>query len=224
MEHQHSEEELKNIAKQLSCPEGEHGIKTGEMMHASNIGMITSAIEAVHLKRNETVLEIGHGNGGHIAQLLSKAENLKYYGADISETMITEAEKINQDFVDKGTVRFELTDGATLPFKNNQFDKIFTVNTLYFWSNPSEYLNEIKRTLKPNGIFALCFADKTFMQNLPFTSYGFTLYEVEKVKELLESAGFKIKNILKKTELIKSKTGEQVEREYYVITSTNASQ
>lgn len=224
MEHQHTEEELKNIAKQLSCPEGKHGIKTGEMMHASNIGMTTSAIAVLNLKSNETVLEIGHGNGGHIAQLLSKAENLTYSGADISETMITEAEKINQDFIDKGTVHFELTDGAMLPFESNQFDKIFTVNTLYFWSNPSGYLNEIKRTLKPNGIFSLCFADKTFMQNLPFTSYGFTLYEVEKVKELLESAGFKIKNILKKTELIKSKTGEQVKREYYVVTSTNASQ
>ena len=220
MEHQHSEEDLKNIAKQLSCPEGEHGIKTGEMMHASNIGMTTSAIEALDLKSDENILEIGHGNGGHIAQLLSKAENLKYYGADTSETMIAEAKEINQDFVDKGTVHFELTDGATLPFKNNQFDKIFTVNTLYFWSNPSEYLNEIKRVLKPNGILALCFADKTFMQNLPFISYGFTLYEVEKIKELLESAGFKIKNTLKKTEQVKSKTGEQVEREYYVVTAT----
>jgi len=220
MEHQHSEEELKNIAKQLSCPEGEHGIKTGEMMHTSNIGMTTSAIEALDLKSNETVLEIGHGNGGHIAQLLSKAENLKYYGADISETMITEAEKINQDFIDKGTVHFELTDGAMLPFESNQFDKIFTVNTLYFWSNPSGYLNEIKRTLKPNGIFSLCFADKTFMQNLPFTSYGFTLYEVEKVMQLLEEAGFTIKDTAKKLEQVQSKTKEKIEREYYVVTAT----
>jgi ubiquinone/menaquinone biosynthesis C-methylase UbiE len=217
MENQHSQEDLKNIAKQLSCPEGEHGIKTGEMMHASNLGMTSSAIDALNLQNNNTILEIGHGNGGHIAQLLSKAENLKYYGADISETIIAEAEKINLHFVDKGIVHFELTDGATLPFENNQFNKIFTVNTIYFWSNPGEYLNEIKRTLKPNGILALCFADKTFMQNLPFTSYGFTLYEVEKVQELLESAGFKIKNTLKKNEQLKSKTGEQVEREYHVV-------
>jgi len=220
MEHQHSEEDLKNIAKQLSCPEGEHGIKTGEMMHASNLGMTSSAIDALKLQNNNTILEIGHGNGGHIAQLLSKAENLKYYGADISDTIIAVAEKINHDFVDKGIVYFELTDGATLPFENNQFDKIFTVNTIYFWPNPGKYVNEIKRVLKPNGILALCFADKTFMQNLPFTAYGFTLYEIEKVLELLESAGFKIKNTLKKTEQVKSKTGESLEREYYVVTAT----
>jgi ubiquinone/menaquinone biosynthesis C-methylase UbiE len=220
MEHQHSEADLKNIAKQLSCPEGEHGVKTGEMMHASNIGMTSSAIDALDLKNNESVLEIGHGNGGHIAQLLSRAENLNYFGADISATIIVEAEKVNQDLIPGGKVHFKLTDGIILPFKNNQFDKIFTVNTIYFWSNPREYLNEIKRTLKPNGILALCFADKTFMQNLPFTSYGFTLYEVEEVKFLLKNGGFTIENILSKTEQIKSKTGEQVEREYHVMVAS----
>lgn len=220
MEHQHSEADLKNIARQLSCPEGEHGIKTGEMMHASNIGMTSSAIDALNLQDNDSVLEIGHGNGGHIAQLLSKAENLRYYGADISETIITEAEKINQHFIDQGIVHFNLTDGNNLPFENNLFDKIFTVNTIYFWPNPAEYLKEIRRTLKPNGTFALCFADKSFMQNLPFTPYGFTLYEVEKVKGLLEDADFIIKNTIKKLEQVQSKTGEHVEREYYVVAAS----
>ena len=220
MEQQLSEEDLKNIARQLGCPEGEHGIKTGEMMHANNIGMTTYAIEALNLQSNETVLEIGHGNGGHIAHLLSQAENLHYFGADISATIIAEAEKINQDFITKGKVHFQLTDGITLPFKDDRFDKIFTVNKIYFWTNPSEYLNEIKRTLKPDGSLAICFADKNFMKNLPFTPYGFTLYEVETVKELLENAGFTIKNTLKKLEQLQSKTGEKIERAYYVVIAT----
>ncbi len=220
MEQQLSEEDLKNIARQLACPEGEHGIKTGEMMHANNIGMTTAAIYSLDLQNNETVLEIGHGNGGHIAQLLSKAENLHYFGADISPTIIAEAGKINQDFIIKGKVHFQLTDGITLPFDDDRFDKIFTVNTIYFWTNPSEYLNEIKRILKPKGTFSIGFADKTFMQNLPFTPYGFTLYEVETVKELLEKAGLTIKNTLKKLEQVQSKTGEQLEREYYIVTAT----
>jgi len=220
MEQQLSEEDLKNIARQLGCPEGEHGVKTGEMMHANNIGMTTSAIEALNLQNNEAVLEIGHGNGGHIAQLLSKAENLHYFGADISATIIAEAEKINQNFITKGKVHFQLTDGITLPFEDDRFDKIFTVNTIYFWTNPSEYLNEIKRTLKPNGTLAICFADKNFMKNLPFTPYGFTLYDVETITELLEKTGFAIKNTLKKIEQVQSKTGEQVERVYYVLVAS----
>ncbi|WP_316845328.1 class I SAM-dependent methyltransferase [Pedobacter psychrodurus] len=220
MEHQHTEEDLKNIAKQLSCPEGEHGVKTGEMMHASNIGMTSAAIDALNLQDNDTVLEIGHGNGGHIAQLLSKAKNLRYFGADISETIIAEAEKINADLLNKGQVHFQLTNGIHLPFADEQFDKAFTVNTIYFWENPLKYLKEIRNILKPAGIFTVCFADKSFMQNLPFTPYGFTLYEVEKVIELLQEAGFTIKDFVKKLEQVQSKTGEQIERPYYVVTAT----
>ncbi|MEH3115332.1 class I SAM-dependent methyltransferase [Pedobacter terrae] len=220
MEQQHSEADLKNIAKQLSCPEGEHGVKTGEMMQASNIGMTSSAINALDLQKNETVLEIGAGNGGHIAQLLSQAENLHYFGADISATIIAEAEKINRDLIPAGKVHFKLSDGITLPFDENRFDKIFTVNTIYFWQNPGKYLAEIKRTLKLNGTLVICFADKTFMQTLPFTPYGFKLYEVEEVKELLKNIGFTVVNILSKTEQIKSKTGEQVERKYHVVVAS----
>ncbi|MDQ0636755.1 hypothetical protein QF042_000320 [Pedobacter sp. W3I1] len=57
------------------------------------------------------------------------------------------------------------------------------------------------------------------MKNLPFTPYGFTLYEVETVKELLEKARFAIKNTFKKLEQLQSKTGEQIEREYYIVTA-----
>ena len=67
------------------------------------------------------------------------------------------------------------------------------------------------------GKFVLCFADKTFMENLPFTKYGFTLYEIEAVIDLLKNAGFSNGTFEKKTEQIKSNVGLMVERDYYVV-------
>ncbi|RZK65392.1 MAG: class I SAM-dependent methyltransferase [Pedobacter sp.] len=218
MSHQPSEEELRNIARQLRQPEGEHGIKTGEMMNVSNIEMTNSAIDALNLCDEETVLEIGHGNGGHIANLLSKALDLKYVGADISETIITEAKRINTDFI--GQVDFKLTNGISLPFSDAQFDKIFSVNTIYFWENPAAYLLDIKRVLKPGGSFLLCFADKSFMEKLPFTKYGFILYDLDAIIALLQEAGFNIGVSIKKTEQIKSSLGFMVERDYYVVSAS----
>lgn len=220
MEHQHTEKDLKDIARQLACPEGEHGIKTGEMMHASNIGMTSAAIDALNLQNDAIILEIGHGNGAHIEYLLKQANDIRYFGADISETMIAAAKRINTAFIESGKVSFQLTNGQTLPYADASFDGIFTVNTIYFWQNPNTYLLEIKRVLKPGGKLILCFADKTFMEKLPFTPYGFTLYEVEKVQQLLEESGFTIKNTTKNLEQVLSKTGEQVEREYYVVVAS----
>ncbi|KIA94875.1 hypothetical protein OC25_08020 [Pedobacter kyungheensis] len=220
MEHQHTEKDLKDIARQLACPEGEHGIKTGEMMHASNIGMTSAAIDALNLQNDAIILEIGHGNGAHIEYLLKQANDIRYFGADISETMIAAAKRINTAFIESGQVSFQLTDGQTLPYADASFDGTFTVNTIYFWQNPNAYLLEIKRVLKPGGKLVLCFADKTFMEKLPFTPYGFTLYEVEKVQQLLVDSGFTLKNTTKNLEQVQSKTGEKVEREYYVVVAS----
>lgn len=219
MENQPSEKYLKEIARQLSCPDGEHGVKTGEVMNINNIGMTHSAIDALKLGANDVILEIGHGNGGHIAYLLHKAEQLKYFGIDISETIIAEARRINESFIKENQVSFKLSDGESIPFEAPTFDKIFTVNTIYFWKNPIQYLKEIKRVLKSNGLFVLCFADKTFMQSLPFTQYGFELYDQETVTKLLGESGFTLEKTEIHTEEIQSNAGAFVTRNYYTVTS-----
>lgn len=219
MEHQQTEEDLKRIARQLACPDGEHGIKTGEVMNISNAGMTKAAIYALCLKDEDSVLEIGHGNGAHIANLLKHARGLKYFGADISATMIAQAEHINAELIQQKSVSFSLTDGETLPFETQSLDKVFTVNTIYFWKNPSQYLAKIKRILKPNGSLVIAFADKIFMQKLPFTRYGFNLFEKEAVLDLLKSAGFLEINFQQNEEQIQSNAGNLVDRTYHVASA-----
>lgn len=219
MENQNSEEYLKEIARQLSCPDGERGIKAGQLMNINNIGMTYSAIEALKLAAEDVILEIGHGNGGHISYLLQKAPELKYFGIDISETIITEAKRINEPFIKANKVYFKLSDGESIPSEDKTFDKIVTVNTIYFWKNPGQFLKEIKRVLKADGLFVLCFADKTFMQSLPFTQYGFELYDKEKASRLLIESGFELVKTEIQTEKIQSNAGGYVTRNYYNIIS-----
>ncbi|WP_316735632.1 class I SAM-dependent methyltransferase [Pedobacter aquatilis] len=221
MENQIPEEHLKEIARQLSCPDGEYGIKTGEMMNISNIGMTTTAIEALDLKPKDIVLELGHGNAAHVAALLNKANYVTYFGADISKTIIIEAEKLNAEFIAETRASFFLTNGEVLPFEDEFFDKIFTVNTIYFWQNPTQYLAEIKRVLKPKGSFIIAFADKTFMETLPFTKFGFNLYDEQKVLTVLEISGFKIVKSELKNEQIQSNAGFKVSRDYYVVSASS---
>lgn len=210
-------DELKILAQNLANPQGEKGIEIGEMMNATNISMTLESIKTLLIEDNESILEIGHGNAGHLKNILSRAQNLKYTGVDISETMYNEARKMNKDF--EGQADFILYEGQKLPFEDRAFDKVFTVNTVYFWEEPVAFLNEIYRVLKDDGTFVLTFGQRRFMETLPFTEYNFTMYSNNEMEELISRSHFKRMKISEKEEDIPSKSGaETIHRIYTVLT------
>ncbi|BAP30732.1 SAM-dependent methyltransferase [Chryseobacterium sp. StRB126] len=210
-------EELKILAQNLANPQGEKGVEIGEMMNATNIGMTLESIRTLLIEDDENILEIGHGNGDHVKNILSLATGLKYKGIDISETMHNEAKKLNKEFENKA--EFVLYEGKKLPFHDQTFDKIFTVNTVYFWEEPVEFLNEVYRVLKDDGTFVLTFGQRDFMEKLPFTAYDFTLYNNDEMEELVSKSHFKRMKTSEKEEEIKSKTGnETIQRTYTILT------
>lgn len=211
------EQDLKALSEQLMKPSGERGIEVANMMNENNIGMTVNSIENLELKGNEHILEIGHGNAGHLDYLLKKAEKLQYEGIDISELMIQEAVRINKAPIANKQAVFTLYDGTIIPFEQESFDAVFTVNTIYFWSDPAAFMNEIARVLKKGGRFALTFAEASFMEQLPFTKFNFTLYNLEAVQQLVDQVGLTIEKTDLQKEHIRSKTGEMVEREFVTV-------
>ena len=185
----------KEIARMLRKPEGEFGMKVAEKMNESNARIIQWAVEKLDLQDHEKVLEIGFGNGFHIRNLLETTNGLQYTGIDFSETMVEIAAKKYGEAIKQGRVAFFLGSSASMPFSSETFDKIFSVNTLYFWDDPNLHLQQIYNVLKPGGIFCLGFKSRTFMRHLPFTPHGFTLYEQEEVVALLEKNRFTIKDV-----------------------------
>ncbi|WKL47199.1 class I SAM-dependent methyltransferase [Flavobacterium pectinovorum] len=210
-------EELQAIASQLKHPTGEKGIEMANMMNETNINMTRHSIQNLNISKENKILELGHGNAGHVEFLLEQAENLKYYGLEMSELMFQEARQINRNFVSQKQALFSLYDGNKIPFEDESFDKIFTVNTIYFWQEPEKLLLEIYRVLRPDGNFCLTFAEEDFMKKLPFTQFEFELYSTEKAQQLIKKTSFKIVYTETQTEKVKSKTGELVDRAFTTL-------
>lgn len=211
-----SETELQELAKQLRCPTGDSGLKVGEMMNFTNSNSISKAIQSLKLKDGDTILEIGPGNGAHVASIINAVSTIDYQGIDISETMIGEAEKTNSHF---DNVSFHLADGKHINFDNESFNSIFTVNTIYFWEEPQEFANEIARVLKKDGLASIGFIPESTMKKIPFAKYGFTLYDIASVIQLLETAGLKNIKTITDTEFVNSNSSEKIEREFIIITA-----
>ncbi len=213
-----TEQDLTQLASQLSCPSGTQGIEVGNKMHQTNISMTLKALEAAQIVTNEVVLELGHGNAAHLETILKTAERVTYVGLDVSSTMYEQAQELNQAFVQRQQATFALYDGTNIPYDAATFDKIITVNTIYFWQQPTQLAQELYRVLKPQGSLSIAFAQKSFMKSLPFTKYRFKLYDTQDVTQLLEKAGFEVVAIVDQHEQVEAKIDGINERDFTVVT------
>jgi len=209
--------ELEDIASQLRRPHGEKGLEIASMMNVNNIGMTRHSIVSMDIQEGDAILEVGPGNALHLEEIFKIQPEIRYTGIDISNLMHAEAKRINEKFISEGKADFVLYKGEKFDFPDNSFDKIFTVNTLYFWKDPSDMLNELYRILKPKGRCCITFGHKEFMQQLPFTVFGFTLYTPGDVTQLVSGSLFQIVIQNDSVEEVMSKTGEKMTRKFTTL-------
>lgn len=220
-----SENELKAIAKQLACPHGEQAQDYAEKMAVSNHNMIEHAVDNLQLdvknaQNTLRVLELGFGSGIHVPWLLAQADNLHYIGLEKSADMYQMAVDTNQALIDTHDASFYLFDGtdfSSIRQVISPVDRIFTVNTLYFWENPATMLSELAQLLKPNGIINMTFCEQAFLQTLPFTRFGFSMYDEATLINISQQVGLTHLATFHDTDNVISKAGDDVERSFITM-------
>lgn len=106
-------------------------------------------ISLFNSKKNIKVLDLGCGGGNVAGFLKKKFPNWEIYGIDISKKAIINA---NKNY--KG-IKFLVSGAHSLPFEDNQFDLILSLDTLEHFENYQKVITEISRILKKGGIFYL---------------------------------------------------------------------
>ena len=138
--------------------------------------LMDDVIKNLDIKRNELILDIGCGTG-NIAFLLNNF-GVRMVGIDSSLEGINKCrKKIPAMEVIQGDIK------EALPFKDNYFDKVLTVNTLYTIdiSKRLGLMKEIYRVLKPEGKIVIANIAKGFNScsiyidhiRKSFNKYGF---------------------------------------------------
>ncbi len=184
------------MARQLRKPGGAMGHKVGLMMNKANAFLYDFTLHTMQLSSGDAVLEIGFGNGMFFEKIFSKTSDLKITGLDFSAKMLKEAQENNQQLINTGKLNLAAGSSSQMPFGDNSFDKIFCINVIYFWDEPLQHLQEIKRVLKRGGKFFATFRTKESMEKMPFTKYGFTSYTENSWKALVEQSGLQLHQAL----------------------------
>ena len=138
------------------------------------------------------VLEIGFGNGNYFRDLLGQAKDLKLHGVDFSKEMVAEAIVRNKELIANESLYVVQAPSDHMPFADAFFDRIFCINVIYFWDDPAAHLCEVRRVLKPGGTFTAVFRTRAAMVNMPFTQFGFAMYEQADWEAVLRANGFAV--------------------------------
>jgi ubiquinone/menaquinone biosynthesis C-methylase UbiE len=180
------------LAEQLRKPQGVLGRLMGQAMRLGNRSANVWAVSLLEVRPADRILEIGFGPGQGIRRLARLVPRGQVCGVDFSEVMLRQAQRLNAPLVVAGRVDLRLCDALSLPFADGSFDKVLSVNVIYFWPDPGACMMEIRRVLTPGGRVALFFSHREAMLKARFTrtSAFNRLYTGEEAVELLRTAGF----------------------------------
>lgn len=116
--------------------------------------MRESGLRVLAVAPGERVLEIGFGTGHCLVELAKAAGPTgKIFGIDLSENMVTLAEKLLQRESLAEQVELHCGDAIELPYATGSMDAIFMSFTLELFDTPEipSVLDSCRRVLRPGG-------------------------------------------------------------------------
>lgn len=177
------------FAEQLRQPSGRFGKRVmGHVFNRLNGPVNRLVLQSLRLQPDDHVLEVGFGGGRMLMQLAQTVTGGTIAGVDISAEMVTFCRQRLVAVIGLGS--FDLRCGSVekLPFADNRFTKACAIDSIYFWPDTTQGLNELKRVLRPGGTLAIGFTGASSIRAM--ARHGFSLFEPKEMEWALELAGF----------------------------------
>jgi len=181
----------KGFAPQARKPSGFFGrIVMSQIFDKGNAFLNQCTKEFIAVNENDHILEIGFGTGQLLFEMAQYINGGVIEGIEFSEEMISIAAKRNKEYISQRKVKILKGNFDKCAFEKNTYDKICTINTIYFWQDPKKTAKKIAEILKPGGKFITAFEDIKQLQNRKLDENIFQLYSAFDVKDMLFNSGF----------------------------------
>ena len=125
----------------------------GEEMERHHLKITEPAVRRMELRPGERVLDLGCGSGWAtrlLARLVSDGPEGfgQVVGLDISDEMVRRARAASRD-VDN--VLYVTGSAQQIPWEENFFDKVLSVESFYYYPDQERVLGELFRVMAPKG-------------------------------------------------------------------------
>jgi arsenite methyltransferase len=125
----------------------------GEKMQNHHLDITEKTLRRMNLRPGERVLDLGCGSGWAtrlIARLVTEGPEGfgQVVGVDISDEMIRQARAASKDF---DNVMYVWGSATHIPWEENFFDKMLSVESFYYYADQDRALSELFRVMAPKG-------------------------------------------------------------------------
>ena len=163
----------------------------GESMERGHRPVGEQAIARMQVGRESRVLDVGCGSGWATRLLADFAANGRVTGIDISDEMVQLARDSSKSYAN---VDYEVASAEQLPFHGDEFTHAFSMESLYYYRNIPKALKEIRRVLKPRGLFVavvdLYWENEATHQWIDTLKVPVELLSVDDYRSMFIDAGF----------------------------------
>jgi len=120
----------------------------GDEMERHHMPIFEPTLPLMDVKASDRVLDLGCGSGWATRLVAKRFHPKKIVGIDISDEMVRRAEEQS-----KGIINIEFQRGAVekIPAADASIDKVFSIESFYYWSAQMAGLKEVKRVLALGG-------------------------------------------------------------------------
>jgi len=161
--------------------------------------------DLMSVQTDDRIIEIGFGTGKLIYKMAQQIDQGLIEGVDFSKVMVSIARKRNKKKITNGKIKILEGNFDEIPFEKVSFTKACSINTLYFWPDPTHTAKKIAEILKPDGKLVLAFEDIEQLKQQKLNQEIFHLYSKDEVQKLLINAGFS-----KNVSIVTKKKGKSI--------------
>lgn len=195
------------VLRKLACPDGSLAGFFSKLLNLSNARLNAAVIGKLSEKREQAILDIGFGGGVGIELALADTRIARVAGIDPSQAMVRAAQTRYREPSTGKSVDIRRGAAEFLPWGDGAFDAVFSVNSLYYWTDMIKAFAEIKRVLRPGGVLVLGLRAKLQMDRVGIEKYGYRSPSSDEVTDALIAAGFESPCV---EERAGSRTGNEV--------------
>ena len=177
------------MARQLGKPSGWFSPIMARLLNRGNARQNEDCIDALKLESTFTVLDIGFGGGVSFPRLLRECSDGRVVGTEISGEMLARARSVWSRELAAGRLEVHQCGAEQMGFPDDTFDRVMSVNTLYFWPDLEAGLAEVRRVLVPGGRFVASVVPGELLGKLGFAEVGFRIEPPAHYASALERSG-----------------------------------